>query len=188
MSDIAILKEIIRQRSIVPLQPHYDDRQKVVLQESSGNSYSIPLYGMPDQDQVIVIKADDFTAPKDIFANSKHECKRADFVIIAELETQTIAVCIELKAGKGDSESSIIQQLKGTKCFVAYCREIGQCFWEQPNFLKDISYRFVSIKNISISKKPSRPSGRIETPDRPEKMLKLSSPTRLQFRQLIGKL
>lgn len=90
-----------------------------------------------------------------------------------------------MKAGKGGLEEEIIQQLKGAQCFVAYCREIGQLFWNNPNFLKGYEYRFISIKNISVSKKPSRTKTAIH--DRPEQMLKISSPDYLEFNRLISK-
>lgn len=64
-------------------------------------------------------------------------------------------ICIEMKKGKGDSEEEIICQLKGTQCFIAYCRAIGQAFWQQSEFLRPeaYEYRFVSIRNIGINKK-----------------------------------
>lgn len=187
ISDIAIFKEMIKQTAIVPLEAHYD-KNRVTLEEPPPASYAVTIHGMPDDDQTIVIKADAFTAPKDIFADSKRECKRADFVIVAEINAKQVIVCIEMKGGKGESEAEIIQQLKGAKCFVAYCQEIGKSFWNHQNFLQDSVYRFVSIRNISISKRPTRPSVRVEIHDRPERMLKVTSPKGLQFNRLVGDL
>ncbi len=187
MSDIVIFKEMIKITAVVPLET-YHDKNKVTLEEPPPAGYSVTIYGMPDDDQTIVIKADAFTAPKDIFADSKRECKRADFVIIAETDGKKVIICIEMKAGKGKSEAEIIQQLKGAKCFVFYCREIGQSFWNHQNFLKDYFYRFVSIRNISISKRPTRPSNRTEIHDHPDRMLKITSPKGLQFNRLVGEL
>lgn len=185
MSDIVICKEMIKKTAMVPLEPYYD-KKKVTLKEPLPANYSVTIYGMPDDDQTIVIKADSFTAPKDIFANSKHECKRADFIIIAEADGRQTIICIEMKGGCGKSEQEIIQQLRGAKCFVAYCREIGQSFWNHRNFLKDSVYRFVSIRNISISKRPTRISRRDKIHDSPERMLKISSSKSLQFKELAG--
>jgi hypothetical protein len=92
-----------------------------------------------------------------------------------------------MKAGRGGTEKEIIRQLKGAQCFVAYCREIGQSFWDHQNFLKEYEYRFVSIRNISIPKKTTRPSSRSPLHDRPDRMLKISSPKGLQFNHLAGK-
>ena len=155
MSDIAILKEMIQESAKVPLVEDSYGKKKVTLREPPPADYSVTIHGMPNDDQVIIIKADAFPAPKTVFIGSKGECKRADFVIIADGKKKVI-LCIEMKAGKGESETDIIAQLKGAKCFVAYCREIGQLFWNKPNFLKDYEYRFVSIKNIKINKTSTR--------------------------------
>ncbi|MBE9138634.1 hypothetical protein IQ254_15780 [Nodosilinea sp. LEGE 07088] len=187
MSDIAIFKEMIKRTATVSLES-YHNKHKVTLEEPAPANYSVTIYGMPDDDQVVVIKADAFKAPKDIFADSKRECKRADFVIVTEINGKQVIICIEMKGGRGGAEIEIIQQLKGAKCFVAYCREIGQSFWNHQNFLKDSVYRFVSIRNISISKRPTRPPGRTEIHNHPERMLKITSPRGLQFKRLVGDL
>lgn len=185
MSDIVIFKEMVRSTATVPLE-NYHSKKKVVLKEPPPADYDVTIYGMPEDDEVIVIKADSFTAPKEIFADSKCECKRADFIVVAETGQTKVIICIEMKAGKGGTETEIIQQLKGAQCFSAYCREIGQAFWNHQNFLKGYVYRFVSIRNISISKRPTRSSKPSAVHDHPDKMLKLTSPKGLQFKQLVG--
>ncbi|MEZ5671267.1 MAG: hypothetical protein R3E08_02375 [Thiotrichaceae bacterium] len=95
-------------------------------------------------------------------------------------------MCIELKAKSSTCpESKIIQQLKGAQCFIHYCQSIGTLFWEQQDFLKNYEYRFVSIRNISISKQEIRKPEKIH--DRPELMLKISNPHRIYFNQLVGR-
>jgi hypothetical protein len=185
MSDIVIFKEMIRNTATVSLA-NYHSKKKVVLKEPPPADYDVTIHGMPEDDEVIVIKADSFTAPKEIFADSKCECKRADFIIVAETGEEKVIICIEMKAGKGGTEKEIIQQLKGAQCFVAYCREIGQSFWNHQNFLKGYVYRFVSIRNISISKRPTRSLTPNIMHDRPDKMLKITSPKGLQFKHLVG--
>lgn len=182
MSDIAILKEMIKETATIPLEDHHK-KKKVILREPPPANYSVTIHGMPNDDEVIIIKADTFSLPNQVFQGNKGECKRADFVIIANTDTQKVILCIEMKAGKGGLEKEIIQQLQGAECFVAYCRKIGQLFWNNRNFLKDYNYRFISIKDISISKKPSRTKASIH--DRPERMLKISSPDYLEFNHLI---
>lgn len=140
---------MIKQTSIVPLEA-LDDKNGVTLQEPPPASYAVTIHGMPDDDQTIVIKADAFTAPKDIFADSKRECKRADFVIVAEIGAKQVIICIEMKGGKGGSEAEIIQQLKGAKCFVAYCREVGKSFWNHQNFLQDIVFTVLLVSEILV--------------------------------------
>lgn len=89
-----------------------------------------------------------------------------------------------MKAGKGESQKDIIAQLKGAKCFVAYCREIGQLFWGKPNFLNDYDDRFVSIKNIKLSKKKTRWDN-APTPDVPDIQILKRSGASFQFNDLI---
>jgi hypothetical protein len=184
MSDIAILKEMIKNAITVPLESHpFDENKKqITLQEFD---YAITISGMPTESEVVVIKTDAFTAPQAVFQNSKHECKRADFVIIANTDSYKVIVCIELKSRSTTStEEAVIQQLKGAKCFVTYCQEIGRLFWKNPSFLENYDYRYVTIRNISISKKMSREKREVH--DQPEKMLKISSPHRLQFKHLVS--
>jgi hypothetical protein len=184
MSDIAILQEMIKNTATLVLED-YHSKKKITLEEPPPASYSVTIHGMPNEDEIIVIKADTFISPNSIFEGSYGECKRADFVIVADTGKQKVIICIEMKAGKGGSEKEIIQQLKGAQCFINYCREVGQSFWEKQNFLKEYKYRFVSIRNISISKKPTRSSTQTPENDRPEKMLKITSPKGLQFNSLI---
>ncbi len=185
MSDIAILKEMIKPTATVRLEDRHH-KNIAILKEPTPADYFVTIYGMPDDDQTIIIKADDFKAPKDIFANSKHECKRADFVIVADTDRGKFVVCIEMKAGKGGSEEEIKLQLRGAYCFVTYCQKIGQEFWENPSFLKDYKYRFVSIRNVSISKRPTRHSSRANIHDHPDRMLKITATKYIQFNNIIG--
>jgi hypothetical protein len=184
MSDIVILREMIQTTAIVLLENYYN-KKKITLEEPPPASYSVTIHGMPNDDEVIVIKVDIFNSPSSVFQGRYGECKRADFAIIADTENKKVIIFIEMKAGQGGSEKEIIQQLKGARCFVTYCREIGQSFWEQQNFLDGYEYRFVSIRNISIPKRPTRSSTRTPKHDQPDRMLKITSPKGLQFNQLI---
>ncbi len=187
MSDIAILKEMIKNTATVPLQEDPYGKKQVRLEEPDLPNCFVTIYGMPNDDQVIVIKADTFKSPNTVFTGSKGECKRADFVIIANTDTKKVIICIEMKAkSTTSSEKEIIQQLKGAQCFVAYCQEIGKIFWEQKIFLDDYIYRFVTIRNINIDMRPTREQ-KTMTHDKPERMLKISSPKYLEFNHLIGK-
>jgi hypothetical protein len=182
MSDIAVLKAMIQDHAKVPLEINQYGKKKVVLAES--DKYSITINDMPKDDEVIIIKADIFGPPDEIFKGNKGECKRADFVIVANTDGKKFILCIEMKAGKGGGEAGIIQQLKGAKCFVVYCQEIGQLFWKNKDFLKDYEYRFVSIKKISIAKKETR-NKNAPLHDQPDNMLKISSPSHLTFNRLV---
>jgi hypothetical protein len=185
MRDIAILQEMILDAAKVPLE---SDRNGniVILREVDFSNYSVTIHGMPNDNQVIVIKADAFVPPTRVFAGSKGECKRADFVIIAEVKK--VIICIEMKAKAGTSlEWEIIQQLKGAQCFVGYCQQIGKVFWQEKTFLDNYVYRFVTIRNINIPKKPTRES-KNNIHDRPERMLKINFSKHIQFDSLIGRI
>lgn len=182
MTDIEILKTMIRRESTINLDD--SDQKKLVLEESSAKC-RVKVSGMPDEDQVIVIRTDCFDAPKSIFANTQHECKRADFVIIAETESGKFIIIIEMKSGKGES-GEIIQQLKGSQCLVAYFREVGKVFWEQQDFLDHCIYKFVSVKNINIPKRPTRPSQSDYKNDRPDRMMKITGKQKIYFKELLG--
>ena len=184
MSDIAVLKAMIQERATVPLEINQYGKNKVTLVEPHPANYSITINDMPKDDEVIMIKADIFGPPDEIFKGNKGECKRADFVIVAASGDKKFILCIEMKAGKGGGESEISQQLKGAKCFVVYCQEIGRLFWNNRDFLKGYEYRFVSIKNISIAKKPTRIK-KVPIHDEPDNMLKISSPNYLEFNHLV---
>ncbi len=187
MSDLDILREMIKTEAAVEIKEDPYGKKAVTLTEPKGaghSGYSVTIGGMPKD--ALVIKTDLFPAPKPVFKNSKGECKRADFVILAATGKRNIIICIEMKKGKGDSEEEIIRQLKGTQCFIAYCREIGRIFWQQPQFLKQetYEYRFVSIRDIGVHKKTSRIPPLSGLHDIPEKMLKINAPHRLQFNNL----
>lgn len=188
MSDIAILKQMIQENLTVSLVEQKNGTHfnySVTLIETQDN-YSVTIDGMPKPDDVIVINAEEFAAPRTVFQGAKDECKRADFIIIADTPVEKIIICIEMKKTKGNK---IIQQLKGAKCFVAYCQEIGKAFWNQHNFLETYQYRFVSIGHIPVSKTSTRHQGKQtdsnKTHDCPERMLRISGKNYIQFDYLI---
>lgn len=182
MSDFVILRQMIKENATVPLIDHYD-RKMVTLTEPQQSNSAVTIAGMPED--AIVIKADVFGPPNTVFMDSHGECKRADFVIIADSGDQKTVICIEMKAGKGGTEREIIQQLKGARCFVGYCESVGRLFWNTPDFLSGYEYTFVSIRDISVAKQPTRFDSRRQTCDRPEAMLKITG-KRFEFKHLAG--
>lgn len=182
MADLAILHQMIKESAKVPIKDA-NGKKTVVLTEPQQPDSEVTIAGLPDD--AIVIKADAFKSPGGVFEGSKGECKRADFVIVAVRGNKKTIVCIEMKATK-DSEKEIVQQLAGAKCFVAYCQKIGEVFWHQTDFLKGYAHRYVSIGHTSIPKRKTRIDKASGGHDRPERMLKISSPHRLQFDHLAG--
>jgi hypothetical protein len=189
MSDIAILKEMIKDTAVISLEddPYGYDKKNpkklVILTEPEVPNCFVTIRGMPDN--AIVIKADAFKSPDTVFKGLKGQCKRADFVIVADTGEKKVILCIEMKKTK-DLEEKIIQQLRGTLCFIVYCREVGKEFWKQADFLSDYVYRFVSLTHLSISKKAFCIPPKIGIQDRPEQMLKIIYPDYLRFDQLVG--
>ena len=182
MSDIDILHQMIRDAAKIPVHDEYD-RKTVELTEPQHPDSKATISGLPDN--VIVIKADAFKSPDTVFKGTQGECKRADFVIVADTGKKKVILCIEMKATKG-SRREIIQQLTGAKCFVLYCQEIGRAFWESRHFLNGYAYRFVSIGHISIGKRKTRTTRSPGTHDRPDRMLKIDWPHHLEFKHLAG--
>jgi hypothetical protein len=179
MSDMEILSKLILESALIPLENEHG-KQVIRLQEAGIKDSVSFIRNIPSD--VIVIKADEFPAPKTFFKGDNGECKRADFIIISE--EKKVILCVELKAGAKDA-SHIVKQLKGASCVISYCKEIGRQFWSESTFLDGYAHRYVGMVNLSVSKKPSRHKS---TPlhDSPESFLKISSPHYLQFNQLAG--
>ena len=191
MSDFDILRDLIRDEALASVENEYG-KETIVLEEPGNqqqSAYSLKIRNVPDD--FIAFKADAFPAPEEIFKNDRGECKRADFVIIASDNKVNWIVHIEMKGGNTGSGKEIKQQLRGARCLVAYCRAIGQEFWQKPNFLEEKKYqqRFISVKNIRIPKRPTRQQSKSGRHDTPENMLKIDglAKGKLQFNELVGK-
>lgn len=190
MYDFDILQDLIQDDALALAEDEYN--KKIIVLKESGNQqpeYSLKIRNVPDD--IIAFKADAFPPPNNIFKNSKGECKRADYVVIASDDRANWIVHIEMKSGKGDSEKEVEQQLRGAQCLVAYCRAIGQEFWQEQNFLEKKNYqqRFISIKNIGVAKRETLIEPKSGQHDMPERMLKINAPanSNLQFKRLVGK-
>jgi len=190
MSDFEILQELVREEALATVE--YEHGKRVIVLKEPGNPgqsvYSLKIRKVPED--IIAFKADDFPAPNSIFKNSKGECKRADYVVIASSDRAKWIVYIEMKKGNAGSGKEIKQQLRGAECLVAYCRAIGQEFWQEPKFLEsNYKHRFISIKQIGIQKRPTWTAPKSGLHDTPEDMLKISAPPkgRLWFDKLVGK-
>ena len=174
-SDLDVLRELINEDALVKLEKTRYGGNVAELEETGDGTdedrYSIQIKGIPDD--AVIIKTDVFPAPKKIFKCGRGECKRADYAIVASSRSKNYIVYMEMKKGRGGGD--IVKQLKGSECFVSYCRAIADRFWDQPNFLDSNSYksRFVSIKKIGIRKSRTRPHGSADPHDTPERMLRI---------------
>ena len=188
MADLDILRDLIKANALAMIENHYGKKVLILKEARAQPEYSIQVRNVPND--IIAIDMDKFPRTDGILRNSKGECKRADFIILAHTAKAKWLIYLEMKSGHGRSNTEIVQQLMGAKCFVAYCRAVGRLFWNQPKFLEANSYRqrFISIKNISVNKKPTRLPKSV-THDSPDKMLKISAPgnNRVQFNLLVGR-
>ncbi|MEI6702978.1 MAG: hypothetical protein WCL71_05500 [Deltaproteobacteria bacterium] len=182
MPDMDILNQMIKDSAKQHLSEHRSN-MKVELAEPLHAGSTAIVYGLPNN--AVVIRADAFTSPDAVFVGSHGECKRADYVMVSSTNGKKVIVYIEMKAKKGQP-AEIIKQLKGAQCFMAYCREIGKTFWNEPSFLKNYEQRFVSISHTSIPKKKTRMTRETGKHDKPDKMLKIDWPHYLQFNHLAG--
>ena len=189
-SDLEILRDLIRDKALVTVEKDRYGKNFLVLKEPQKENqpeYRIEILNVPND--TIAIKADSFSSPKNIFKNTRGECKRADYIIVAQNKERDLIIYIEMKLRNAGSEKERIQQLKGAKCLVDYCRSIGQMFWGEYEFLKDYQQLYVSVKNIGVHKKPSRETKKRSLHDQPENMLKINGvpQKKLYFRELIAK-
>jgi len=188
MSDLDILRRMIRDKAQIPLAEDDYGNSIVTLKEPQCPDSIVTISMMPED--AIVISVDDFWSLEGMFTHEKGQCKRADFVIIADTGAQKVIVYIEIKRTR-ELEATVIQQLTGARCFIAYCREIAQApaFWNQQDFLGEYVERFVYIGHTSrsIDKRPTRIRPDTGVHDHPEAMLKLTAPNYLSLKRLIGK-
>jgi hypothetical protein len=181
--DIQTLREILAHESIAEIFRPYPKGKYEALLEEPGEGYSIRLCQLPQD--AVVIKMDRFPAPNTFFACSQGEAKRADYTVVALHQGACWAVHIELKGGKNSLAREVADQLRGSACLLRYIKGIGQRFWRDDHFLEHFEERYVSVRNLSISRQPSRLTSKNETHNEPERMLKLSAPHQLFFPRLI---
>ena len=190
ITDFDILRDLIRDEALALVEDEYD-KKTIILKEPGDQlqpEYTLKIRDVPDA--TIAFKVDLFPSPRDIFRNRNGECKRGDYVLIGCDNRANWIVYIEMKRGNTGSVRKIEQQLRGAKCLVAYCRAIGQEFWQQPKFLQEKNYvqRFVSVKNIGINKKETQERPQAGKHDAPDRMLKISAPAKstVRFNKLVG--
>ena len=184
VNDIQILQEMLIRRVQINLQPQGHGKPSVELTDPQSNT-TVEITGVPSNS--IVIRADDFKDPLAVFKDLKYIRKRSDFVIVSndERERKWI-ICLETKGGN-KARTEVAAQLKGSACFISYCKSIGKSFWESEEFLEDYKYRFVSIVRLNDPRKRrTEPFFYMEKlHDRPEVFLKISRMFSIHFSKLI---
>ena len=184
MNDIGILREMLvcNNDVQVPLHPGQGRPSSVELEDIQANT-TVKIRGLPHDS--IVIRAETFKAPLTFFQGSRHECKRADFVIVSDDGNQgRWIICIETELAKSKEAWEIIAQLKGAACVVNYCQCIGKKFWKEKGFLDDYKYRFISMVHTNIDKRPTQNKMPNSSGDSPETFLRVPGKSHY-FRKLV---
>ena len=184
-TDLNILNDMIMDSAKVHIESkNGSSKASVTLIEPQSPASKVEIFGLPHN--AIVIKVDAFKSPDTILTETRGQRKRSDYIIVANKNNKNNILYIEIKTTKG-KEKDIIKQLKGSVCFVGYCKEIAKEFWHKNDFLSEFESRFVSITRTgSINKKRTRINKENTPNNTPERMLKLSYPHKPQFNQLVG--
>ena len=185
MTELDVLNRMIENSAKVDIKSKSDsDKASVTLKEPQSPTSEVTIYGLPLD--AIVIKVDAFKSPDTILTEARGQRKRSDYIIVANKKGKKNILHIEIKTTKGNAKD-IIKQLKGSVCFVGYCKEIAKEFWHENGFLSEFESRFVSITRTgSINKKRTRINKENTPNNTPERMMKLSYPHKPQFNQLVG--
>ena len=184
VNDIQILREMLIDHVQVRLQQQGQNRSSVELVDLQAST-TVEIKGLPPDS--IVIRAEDFKGPFNVFNGSKGERKRADFVIVSNDENERKwIICLETKGGN-KARTEVIAQLKGAACFINYCKCIGKSFWESEEFLEGYEYRFVSVARLNDPRKRRTELFYYmeKLHDRPEVFLKISRMFSIHFSKLI---
>lgn len=189
MNEIEILQTMLVSNAQIPLQPG-PGRPSVTLTDKQAQT-TVEIKGVPHD--TVVVRAEEFEAPLDIFNGSRGERRRADFVIVSDDGKRKWIICIETQAGNTKTRSHVEQQLKGATCFMSYCKCIGKLFWESNEFLDDYQYRYVSMVDIHANKEirrtrhyPYRAQSDGGLHDTPADFLKFYRSKSLYFSKLIS--
>lgn len=185
MTDLDILKQMIKTSACAEVEVHYNSH-KVVLSEPQCPDSKVEIRNIPAD--AIIIGADKFPPPNALFNGEKGECKRADYIIVAEKNNRICAVYIELKRTNQASATDIQKQLRGAHCVLCYLQAIGREFWGKQDFLANIAHRYIGFTHTgSIRKHKTRESRPSELHKSPEKFLKFSWQSSVEFNKITGK-
>ena len=184
MTELDVLCRMIKNSAKVNIESKSgSSKASVTLVESQSPTSKVVISGLPLD--AIVIKADAFKSPDTILTETNSQRKRADYIIVADKNGKKNILHIEIKTTKG-KEKDIINQLKGSVCFVGYCKEIAREFWNKNKFLSEFNHRFVSFTRTgSIQKRPTRTEKKHPLNDTPAHMLKVSYSNNYHYNHLV---
>ena len=185
MTELDVLNRMIKNSAKVDIEyKSGSSKASVTLIESQSPTSKVVIPGLPLD--VIVIKVDTFKSPDTILTETNGQRKRADYIIVADKNGKKNILHIEIKTTTG-KEKDTINQLKGSVCFVGYCKEIAREFWNESKFLSEFSHRFVCFTRTgSIKKRPTRIEKKHLLNDTPAHMLKVSYTSNYHYNHLVG--
>ena len=182
VNEIEILEKMLLPNVQVMLKTGRGRPYVELYDTKSGTN--VRIKGVPAES--IVIKSDCYNGPFAVFNKGMNIRKRADFVIVSiDEEGKKWIIYIETKGGK-KPKARIEAQLKGARCFITYCKCIGESFWNFSNFLEGYSSRFVCIQQLKTKKRgtsPTQPNQVLH--DKPEEYKRFSKCSEIHFSKLI---
>ena len=179
---IDTLRQMIKSNACVETIDYYS-QLSVRLEEPQQPDSAVVIKGLPNE--VIVIKVDTFPAPDSIFTGTSGECRRADYVIVANEQDRKKILFIEMKRTKAP-QNQIVEQFKGAACFIAYCKEVAKQFYNCNDLMAGYDFRYVSFGHTSIAKRKTRYEKTAAHHNRPDRMLKIDWPNNLYFKHIAG--
>ncbi len=179
---IEIFCQMFKGTALVPLIEEHS-KYSVILNELQVTDSGVKISGVPEG--LLAIKIDKFSPPDRLFTGTNGECKRADFALIADNGKKKRILIIELKRIKAP-RNHIEEQLKGATCVIEYCKEIAKAFYNCNNPLSEFEIRYISFGHTSIAKKKTRIDRNLKIHDKPDRMMKISSPNYIHFNHLAG--
>ena len=183
MSDTEILLQLFKPRAQVEAITNSYGKKEVTLTEAQQPDSRVKINHL--HSDAVIINVDKFEGPHHVFNCDTGVCKRADYVIISE--SARVILYVELKSAS-HRNSDVVNQLKGAKCFIGYCKEIVRLFWSENNFMDNYKERYVSFVEISASQRPVF-SQSSPVHDTSSAFLKIKRPNRSfqSFNKLVGR-
>ena len=181
MSDMTILKRLLQPNILLPLVDHYDSKKVILIEHQTQDSW-IEIHNMPYD--ALVIDLDHAFQNQLLFQGHNGECKRADYMIIAESERKVLF--IEMKRSNAPA-LDIVKQLKGALCVFEYCQVIAREFFKEAAFLQYYQRRFISLRHTGGTKQKTEiertsPLGTVH--DNPDFPLRVSWAKVIQFKKI----
>lgn len=179
---INILNQMIQDNAkVAPIEEYA--RKKVVLLEPQCPDSIVTIRGIPDDS--ITIKIDSFSAPDNLLSGRNGECKRADYAIISNDKGRGRILVIEMKKTNAQ-HNHLVEQFKGAKCAIEYCKEVAKEFYNCSDLLKNYSFRYISFCRTNIRKRKTRIHATEERCDKPHLFWKIDFPNDIEFKHLAG--